>query len=741
MKKSILIFLVSLLFAGTVLGQSLSNTLAGREEFNKAHNYFVLEQFKEAEELFKKAVEKGHILSMTYLGSLYQNAQNKPGITRNYSEALKWYKMAADKGEYMAMRSLSSMYAYGYGVPVNVEESKRWTEKATAAKAAEDAALAQAKAAAAPKTSTAQSSTTTAKNSGNLVEQANKAYNSKNFAEALKLFQTAAAAGDAQAMFSLGIMNAKGEAVPASKSEAFKWYKKSAEAGYPKGMFNTGVMLFSGDGVIKDLSSAFSWTRKAAEAGYTDAMYNLALIYENGYGTTASKDLAKSWYKKAADLGHANAMIAYGKLNTPLPTESEMNMLALDAKKMEKAPASELKPIINTLVPYLAKNGKYGLADRSGRLVVSPKYDFSPRVADDGFIYVVENKKYGLLDNKGTVLITPKYDAFSDFQEGLARVRINDYSSGSLVFREAFIDKTDKVIIQGSPEMKLEGDFSEGRAVIIGKQGIGFIDRNGKAVIPPKYQANTFSNYGNIFTQGAARVVRKDGTYTLINTAGKELTSKPYEDISGNTAFIQFNEWEGIFIYKLNKLSGFMDKSGKEMTRAIYDSANPFRDGMGRFSKSRKYGFIDRSGKEIIAPAYDNARDFVSGMAAVQVAGKWGYIDKTGKLLIPAQFESASDFSEEVAAVRINNRYLYINKKGQYVIDPDAVDYAGPFAEGLSPVRKNGLYGFIDKNGILKIQHKYFNIGFNSFKNGLMYIEASRNVWLTIDRNGKEFKE
>lgn len=737
MKKIVLLFLCIFLLYGSAMGQSLSNTLAGREEFNKAHNYFVLEQFKEAEEWFKKAVDKGHILSMTYLGSLYQNALNKPGITRNYSEALKWYKMAADKGEYMAMRSLSNMYAYGYGVPVNAEESKRWTEKAAAAKAAEDAAQAQAKAGSGPKSPANQS----AASSGNLVQQATKAYNSKNFAEALKLFQTAAAAGDAQAMFSLGIMHAKGEAVPASKSEALKWYKKSAEAGNIRGMFNTGVMLFSGDGVLKDLNAAFNWTLKAAEAGYTDAMFNLALMYENGYGITASKDLAKSWYKKAADLGHANAMIAYAKLNTTLPTQAEMNMLALDAKKFQKAPASQLKPIVNTLVPYLGKNGKYGLSDRTGRVVVSPKYDFSPRVTEDGFVYVVENKKYGVLDSKGTVLITPKYDAISDFKEGLAKVRINDHSSGSLIFREAFIDKTDKVIVQGSPEMKLEGDFSDGRAVIIGKDGIGFIDRTGKSVIAPKYKSNIFSNYGNIFTQGVARVVRKDGTYTLINIAGKELTSKPYEDISGNTAFIQFKEWEGIFIYKLNKLYGFLDKSGKELTQAIYDSANPFSDGMGRFSKNKKYGFIDRSGREIIPASYDNARDFVNGMAAVQVAGKWGYIDKSGKLLIPAQFESASDFSEDVAAVRINNRYLYINKKGQYVIDPGAIDYAGPFSEGLAPVRKNGLYGFIDKDGILKIQHKYFNIGFNAFKNGLMNIEASPNVWLTIDRNGKEFKE
>lgn len=360
---------------------------------------------------------------------------------------------------------------------------------------------------------------------------------------------------------------------------------------------------------------------------------------------------------------------------------------------------------------------------------------------DDGLIYISENRKYGVLDGQGRTLIEAKYNVFSDFSEGLARVRINDYSSGSLVYREAFIDKNAKVIIQGSPDITLDGDFSDERAVIIGRAGIGFIDRTGKVVIKPKYQTNLFGNYANIFTGGVARVVRADNRFALINTSGKELTTKPYEDISGNTSFIESGAWEGIFIYKLNAGYGFLDKSGKEITPAEYSYAAPFKEGMGRFARNEKYGFIDRNGKLVIPANYIAARDFKNGMAPVKVDNKWGFIDKTGKLVIPARFDDVADFSEDVAAVKLNNRYVYIDKQGRFVIDPGVVEYAGPYSEGLAPVRKNGQYGFIDKTGNMKIQAKYFNIGFNAFDNGIMNIEVSQGKWLSIDRNGKEFKE
>ena len=50
-------------------------------------------------------------------------------------------------------------------------------------------------------------------------------------AKALKLFQSAADQGNADAQFSLGLMYANGRGVAKSSSEAMKWYRLAADQG------------------------------------------------------------------------------------------------------------------------------------------------------------------------------------------------------------------------------------------------------------------------------------------------------------------------------------------------------------------------------------------------------------------------------------------------------------------------------------------------------------------------------
>ncbi len=337
MKRLTLILLLAIL-VNSASAQSAANTQAGREEFEKGHNLFVLEEFKQAEEWFKKAVDKGHILSMTYLGSMYQNALNKPGFTRDYSEALKWYKMAAEKGEYTAMRSLSGMYAYGYGVPVNAGESKLWREKADQAKAAEDARLAKVKAdAAAAKPQPNSSTAVSATKASQLLEQGLATYKVKNFTEALRLFRAAAGMGHIGAIYNVGLMYEKGEGVAMNKKEAMNWYTRSADGGFLQAMVNVGAMYYSGEGVVQNFEQALAWFRKAADRGQVVAMFNLGVMYEKGEGTKKDVQTAKTWYKKAADLGDEKAMIFYSKLNIPIPNEYDMGILAFDAGEYQKA--------------------------------------------------------------------------------------------------------------------------------------------------------------------------------------------------------------------------------------------------------------------------------------------------------------------------------------------------------------------------------------------------------------------
>ena len=71
-------------------------------------------------------------------------------------------------------------------------------------------------------------------------------------------------------------------------------------------------------------------------------------------------------------------------------------------------------------------NGKYGLADAYGNVLVSPHYDWMGNgFADDLLVVGIDNKGIGFINKQGKEIIAPIYEEASDFYEGFAKVRLN----------------------------------------------------------------------------------------------------------------------------------------------------------------------------------------------------------------------------------------------------------------------------------------------------------------------------
>ncbi len=126
---------------------------------------------------------------------------------------------------------------------------------------------------------------------------------------------TAAADGDAQAQFNLGLRYTTGRGVPRNDREAVGWYRKAAEQGYAQAQYSLGVMYANGPrfvclyrcGVAWDDAEAVAWYRKAAEQGNADAQNNLGSMYATGRGVRRNDVEAVAWYRKAAEQGNALA--------------------------------------------------------------------------------------------------------------------------------------------------------------------------------------------------------------------------------------------------------------------------------------------------------------------------------------------------------------------------------------------------------------------------------------------------
>lgn len=132
-------------------------------------------------------------------------------------------------------------------------------------------------------------------------------YETGNYKEAVKYYQLAAEKGDPSAQAQLGYCYSNGQGVNYNKQVAIKWYHLAANQGDPIAQFNLGCCYQNGEGVFENKKEAVKWFRLAAEQGNPYAQYNLANCYYYGKGIAENKKEAVRWYRKAAELGAADA--------------------------------------------------------------------------------------------------------------------------------------------------------------------------------------------------------------------------------------------------------------------------------------------------------------------------------------------------------------------------------------------------------------------------------------------------
>lgn len=170
------------------------------------------------------------------------------------------------------------------------------------------------------------------------------AYNSKNYAVALKEIRPLAQAGNAEAEHLLGLMYYMGRGVPQDYKLALEWHRKAALKGKADAQYVVGAMYYTGNAVIQDHKQAVTWFRKAAEQGHTQAQQVLGLMYRYHMGGVQQDNvIAYMLWNLAAANGSANAaeqraavvksmtqeqleegqaLSAGWRVNTPLPQKS-----------------------------------------------------------------------------------------------------------------------------------------------------------------------------------------------------------------------------------------------------------------------------------------------------------------------------------------------------------------------------------------------------------------------------------
>ncbi|MAG25177.1 hypothetical protein CMI47_06320 [Candidatus Pacearchaeota archaeon] len=127
------------------------------------------------------------------------------------------------------------------------------------------------------------------------------AYQSGDFATALREFRPLAEQGLADAQCYLGAMYENGLGLPRDYKAVIKWYTLAAEQENALAQNKLGLMYQYGRGVPQDYKTAVKWYRLAAEQGNADAQYSLGLMYHEGLGLPQDYKAATKWYTLAAE--------------------------------------------------------------------------------------------------------------------------------------------------------------------------------------------------------------------------------------------------------------------------------------------------------------------------------------------------------------------------------------------------------------------------------------------------------
>ena len=97
------------------------------------------------------------------------------------------------------------------------------------------------------------------------------AFNSGDFATALRAWRPLAEGNEARSQAGIGFMYHRGLGVKVDDQQAAVWLRKAAEQGQAEGQFMLGSLYFFGQGVPQSYSRAYAWCELAQDNGQAAA--------------------------------------------------------------------------------------------------------------------------------------------------------------------------------------------------------------------------------------------------------------------------------------------------------------------------------------------------------------------------------------------------------------------------------------------------------------------------------------
>jgi len=381
-------------------------------------------------------------------------------------------------------------------------------------------------------------------------------------------------------------------------------------------------------------------------------------------------------------------------------------------------------------------NGKKGLVDYTGNVLVPCEFDYVYPVIQNGYYKVSKNEKSGLYETGKGLVVPCIYDRIETYKSHTHKdymrvcndgkwavmspngkiavsVEYEGYLSGPKLYKDVIVVpeykklKHDNVYglisytgnIIKEPQYDFIGTFVNGYAFFKKMDGsIGFIDANGKeTVIPSKYGVGSFLD-NNIFKNGLFKVRNKDtGKWGYINT-NLELVIPAIYDVSDYDETLNFNK--GIVMLKLNDNKVVLNTRGKIVLDC---KANGYKDIQIVCQEDDDY-YLNKGKFTDYRYSFEN--DDNTFIKVINTKDQCGFLDVNGNTVIPCRYNE-----DDIKWFTDNNKDYFVLTEGEQILvkdDKQNLLFSLPsnlsvseITDGFVMIRdeESGSYGYLNMKG------------------------------------------
>lgn len=314
-----------------------------------------------------------------------------------------------------------------------------------------------------------------------------------------------------------------------------------------------------------------------------------------------------------------------------------MLLLALFGAQAQLPQLTPVKDMKEELHPAF-KNGKWGYANNKEKFVITPVFDAAEEFlrvgAADGSVLDVAKIKvgtaWGYLSREGTYFIEPEYFSITEFNMHSVAFALKAGTYTMYGVEPVYNTRFGKYLVKA---VVLEKGFNavpqfsfKGYAVARKDELYGFIDKNGKWLIPNEYDS-----------------ISRDKDFDMYRLERNGRIG--YATYDGNIVFpAEFKSigWfgPGLVVADDGK-AGLFRADGREILPAEFDSIDLFGENV-LLGKGGKFGLASMKGKFLIPAEYDAIEQLPNGNFLVKGADGYNVYGTGGAALFPTSFDSVT---------------------------------------------------------------------------------------------------